>query len=263
MTAPPMKYADAPGMERSAAEIRPPAEDSATARVSLRATRRAATDAEREESFSGIVLGTSLGSEPAYCASGAERVSNRRTFRVVDLLRMTKQDGGNKPMGQNLEQFAAECRRILKDTPGPDGREKVRALVEEILKDDAFVAKHLTDDVPERKILYEDPDLGFCILAHVYNGGRESQPHDHGPSWAIYGQARGETIMNDWQMVTAAQPDTPGKVRHVRSYTLKPGMAHVYNEGDLHSPRREGPTRLIRIEGTNMDRVKRLAYERV
>jgi hypothetical protein len=40
-------------------------------------------------------------------------------------------------------------------------------------------------------------------------------------------------------------------------------MAHVYNEGDLHSPRREGPTRLIRIEGTNMDKVKRLAYERV
>src|SRR6266567_3742561 len=153
MTAPPMKYADAPGMERSAA-----------------------TDAEREESFSGIVLGTSLGSEPAHCASGAERVSNRRTFRVVDLLRMTKQDGGDKPMGQSLEQFAAECRRILKDTPGPDGREKVRALVEEVLKDDAFVAKHVGDDVPERKILYEDPDLGFCILAHVYQGAKESAP---------------------------------------------------------------------------------------
>ena len=70
-------------------------------------------------------------------------------------------------MGQSLEQFAAECRRILKDTPGPDGREKVRALVEEVLKDDAFVAKHVGDDVPERKILYEDPQLGFCILAHV------------------------------------------------------------------------------------------------
>jgi hypothetical protein len=40
-------------------------------------------------------------------------------------------------------------------------------------------------------------------------------------------------------------------------------MARVYNEGDLHSPRREGPTRLIRLEGTNMDRVKRLKYEAV
>src|SRR5437879_12786574 len=112
MTAPPMKYADAPGMERSAAEMRPPAEDSATARGSLRATRRAATDAEREESLSGIVLGTSLGSEPAHCASGAERVSNRRTFRAVDLLRMTNQDGGDKPMGQSLER--SEERRVGK-----------------------------------------------------------------------------------------------------------------------------------------------------
>lgn len=60
-----------------------------------------------------------------------------------------------------------------------------------------------------------------------------------------------------------AAPAKPGRVRHVRSYTLKPGMAHVYNEGDVHSPRRDGPTRLIRIEGTNTDKVRRLSYERV
>jgi len=54
-----------------------------------------------------------------------------------------------------------------------------------------------------------------------------------------------------------------GKVRRLRSYALGPGMAHVYNEGDVHSPRRDGPTRLIRIEGANMERVRRLSYERV
>ena len=47
----------------------------------------------------------------------------------------------------------------------------------------------------------------------------------------------------------------------VKSYALKPGMACLYNEGQLHSPRRESATRLIRIEGQNMDRVKRLRYE--
>jgi len=166
-------------------------------------------------------------------------------------------------MGYTLETFATALHDTLKEDPGPRGRERVRALVEQVLKDDAFIARHLGDDVPERKILYEDPELGFCILAHVYAGARESQPHDHGPSWAIYGQARGETLMNDWALVEPARPDAPGKVRHVRSYSLKPGMAHVYNEGDLHSPRRDGPTRLLRIEGTNMDAVKRLAYEKV
>jgi predicted metal-dependent enzyme (double-stranded beta helix superfamily) len=166
-------------------------------------------------------------------------------------------------MGHTLEQLAAKMHDILSAEPGPGGREKVRSLVEDVLKDEAFIAKYLGDDVPERKILFEDPKLGFCILAHVYKGARESNPHDHGPTWAIYGQARGETLMNDWALVEPASEGKPGKVRHVRSYPLKPGMAHVYNEGDLHSPRRDGPTRLIRIEGRNMDTVKRLAYDKV
>src|SRR5215471_13942121 len=137
-------------------------------------------------------------------------------------------------MGYNLAQFADTVHRFLKQDLG--------------------------DDVPERKILYEDPELGFCILAHSYNGAKESQPHDHGPSWAIYGQARGETMMSDWTVLEPATKDKAGKVRRAREYPLKPGMAKVYNVGDVHSPRREGATRLIRIEGTNMDKVKRWSF---
>jgi hypothetical protein len=164
-------------------------------------------------------------------------------------------------MAITLEQLAAECRRILESHPGPDGRQKVSALVQEALTDEAFVARHLGDDVPERKILYEDAALGFCILAHHYRGAKESAPHDHGPSWAIYGQARGETLMSDWTVLEPAREGKPGKVTRARSYPLRPGDAHVYNEGDVHSPRREGPTKLIRVEGTNMERVKRLSFE--
>src|SRR5690242_12961058 len=104
-------------------------------------------------------------------------------------------------MAHTLEQFAADCRRILAAEPGVAGREKVCRLVQDVLKDKAFVARHLGDDVPERKILYEDPELGFCILAHVYHGAKISTPHDHGPSWAIYGQAQGETLMSDFAPV--------------------------------------------------------------
>jgi predicted metal-dependent enzyme (double-stranded beta helix superfamily) len=163
-------------------------------------------------------------------------------------------------MSYTLESFSEACRRILAEDPGVAGREKVCGVVKDVLKDEDFVATYLRDDTPERKVLYEDPELGFCILAHVYEGAKESQPHDHGPSWAIYGQARGETQMSDWALLEAATPEKPGKVKHVRTYKLTPGMAYLYNEGDLHSPRRDGPTRLIRIEGQNMDRIRRLAY---
>jgi predicted metal-dependent enzyme (double-stranded beta helix superfamily) len=166
-------------------------------------------------------------------------------------------------MGHTLAGFAAACHRILTEEPGRAGRERVCALLKDVLADDAFVTEHLEDDGPERKILYEDPQLGFCILAHVYHGPKESQPHDHGPSWAIYGQARGETVMSDWAVVEPAAGEGPARVKRVRHYTLTPGAAHVYHEGDVHSPRREGPTRLIRIEGTNMERVQRRPYEAV
>lgn len=164
-------------------------------------------------------------------------------------------------MAHTLEQFAASCHDILKAEPGPDGRRKVSALLQEVLKDEKFVSTHIADGVPERKILYQDPELSFCILAHNYQGAKESPPHDHGPSWAIYGQARGETEMSDYELLEAAKPDKPGKVRKLRTYKLAPGVAHVYNEGDLHSPKRVASTRLIRIEGVNMETVKRLKYE--
>ena len=166
-------------------------------------------------------------------------------------------------MGHTLETFSAACRRALAENPGVEGRRQVCEMVREVLKDDGFVAAHLRDDTPERDVLYEDPELGFCILAHSYKGAKESPPHDHGPSWAIYGQARGETLMSDWDLVEPASEERPGKVRHARSYALTPGMAYLYNEGDLHSPRRDGPTQLIRIEGMNMDRVKRRKFEPV
>jgi len=166
-------------------------------------------------------------------------------------------------MSYTLEQFSTQCHEILKAEPGPAGRKKVCELLQTVLKDQTFVAKNFDDTTPERKILYEDPEMGFCILAHSYKGAKESAPHDHGPSWAIYGQARGETQMSDYELVEKATPEKPGKVRKLRTYKLTPGIAHVYNEGDLHSPKRDGPTRLIRIEGINMEKVKRLKFEAV
>jgi predicted metal-dependent enzyme (double-stranded beta helix superfamily) len=166
-------------------------------------------------------------------------------------------------MPSTLDSFAARVREILQKEDSPAGREKVAALLRDTLKDRAFVETLFDETSPERKVLHEDPQLGFCILAHRYTDARNSPPHDHGPSWAIYGQADGETVMTDWMLVDAASPGKPGKVKKLREYTLTPGLAHVYNEGDLHAPSRAGPTRLIRIEGTNMDRIARLRYEPV
>ena len=95
------------------------------------------------------------------------------------------------------------------------------------------------------------------------SGAKGSKPHDHGPSWAIYGQAAGETIMTDWDCLARPTETAPGKAKHVRDYSMLPGDAYLYDIGVLHSPRREGATRLLRIEGMNMEKVKRFPYEAV
>ena len=166
-------------------------------------------------------------------------------------------------MSLTLHSFAARVRDILQVNDTPAGRAQVAALLGEALKDRPFVEGLFDDAAPERKVVYEDPQLGFCILAHRYTDAKEGGPHDHGPSWAIYGQADGETVMTDWVPVGAASSDGRAKVKKVREYKLTPGVAHVYNEGDIHAPSRAGASRLVRIEGVNLEQVRRGQYEPV
>ena len=62
-------------------------------------------------------------------------------------------------MAFTLEQFATEAHKILAADPGPEGRKKICELVGRACTDPDFVAKYLPDDGPDRKILYEDPEL--------------------------------------------------------------------------------------------------------
>ena len=163
-------------------------------------------------------------------------------------------------MTYSLTQLSADIRETL----GPDAslaaKQRVCGLVSKALLDKAFVATHLKDRAKgahPREVLYEDPELGFCICGHVYDGPARGSPHDHGSSWAIYGQATGVTEMTDWRIVEKGSGDKPTLVEPVKTYTMNPGDAHLYDVGDVHSPNRGAPVRLIRIEGKNLDHVQR------
>jgi hypothetical protein len=164
---------------------------------------------------------------------------------------------------KTIEQLAAQCRDALKAKPGAAGRKDVCALLAETLRDAEFVAAYLTEDNPERRVLHEDAELGFCICAHHFQGTKVRQPHGHGPTWAIYGQGRAETIMSDFELVEAPSEGKRGKARRLNTYTLTPGTAHLYDIGELHGLRRERSAHLIRIEGQNLEKIKREDYEEV
>ena len=144
-------------------------------------------------------------------------------------------------MDFTLDTFASECRKILTADPSPVGRGKVRDLVQEVLKDEKFLTTYLNENTPDRQVLYEDPELGFCICAHLNRDAREANPHDHGSSWAIYGQAFGETEMSDWEIVEAAaegQPAQRARARQLIDPDVGLGAAVDFN-GDLPAIGRE------------------------
>ena len=163
-------------------------------------------------------------------------------------------------MGYTLSELAADIRRELGADSTPAAKTAVCGLVARALKDEEFVATHLKERPAgsgPREVLYEDPELGFCICGHVYPTKAIGSPHDHGSSWAIYGQAAGVTEMTEWKIVEKGEKGEPMKVEPVETYVMNRGDVRLYDVGVVHSPRRDAPVKLVRIEGRNLDYVQR------
>jgi len=166
-------------------------------------------------------------------------------------------------MPYTLQQFSADVHAELSIDSGTDGQTRLLSFVSKALLDDNFINQHLqASDCKPRKVLYEDPDLGFCICGHVYEEGMEKVwPHDHGSTWAIYGLADGDTEMTDWEIVKQGDDCNASQVKPTRKYAMKRGDCYLYKTGAVHSPIISAGTKLIRVEGQNLDHVKRSNIE--
>ena len=74
-------------------------------------------------------------------------------------------------MPYSLDELAKDIKGILKDHGIQEGSDKVCYYVQKALMDQNFIQNNLKDrdDQNPREILYEDPELGFCVCGHVYN----------------------------------------------------------------------------------------------
>lgn len=164
-------------------------------------------------------------------------------------------------MSYDLDAFAADCHATFTSDHGPGGREKVRLLLEKLLKNEDFVRKHCVETAPGLHLLYEDPELEFQVLAHVNQNPRVSPPHDHGASWAIYGQAIEHTDMTEWARTDDGGDPARAELKAVRMYRLLPGQAGIYQDGAIHSIDYPARSCFVRVTGTNLDRIARVMYD--
>ena len=165
-------------------------------------------------------------------------------------------------MAYTLDEFIADCRAILSRDGGPKGREQVRVNLERLLANPAFIEEYCGDQVPRGlKVLYEDPGLGFQVLAHINDKARVSPPHDHGASWAIYGQATKYTDMIEWEREDDGRDAKHAELKPAKKYRLMPGQAGIYQDGTIHSIDYPDYARFVRVTGTNLDRIDRIRID--
>ena len=160
-----------------------------------------------------------------------------------------------------LERFCQSCKEILHARPGPAGRAEVVAALERAVTDPDFLEACFGAGEAGRRTLYEDPELGFCVLAYDMAEPRVSPPHDHGPSWAVYAQAEAHTDMTEYARADGGTGPGPARLRELRRYRLEPGQAGLFDTGAIHRIDYPAGARFVRITGTDMESVPRLKYD--
>lgn len=165
-------------------------------------------------------------------------------------------------MTYTLGEFCDDVKQKLKTIPGPAGRKAVCEDLKRLLRDEAFLASCCGPDVkPGIETVYRDPDLGFNVLVHAYTNGKSGPPHDHGESWAVYGQAVGHTVMSTWKRLDDSSAEGRAKLEKDQTYQLDPGMAGIFEPKDIHSIVISDNCRFVRVTGTDLGTIETLVFD--
>ena len=165
-------------------------------------------------------------------------------------------------MAYSLDRFCTDCRRALKADPGEGGHEAVRHNLENLLADKDFVAAHCGPQAEAGiRTIYRDKETDFNVLVHVYEAGKTGPPHDHGTSWAVYGQVAEYTDMTAWKRLDDGSKEGEAKLERAGTVRLEPGMAGTFEVGDIHSIHFPDGARFMRVTGTDLDAIPTQRYD--
>lgn len=159
-------------------------------------------------------------------------------------------------MTYNIDQFCGECREILCANSGSEGQDLVRQRLERLLANKSFIDAECGPGVePGIRTVYRDKETKFNVLVHVYSRGKKGPPHDHGQSWAVYGQATEWTDMTLWERRDDGKKDGFADLQEKETYRLDAGMAGRFGVGKIHSISFPDGASFIRVTGTDLDTI--------
>ena len=164
-------------------------------------------------------------------------------------------------MSYDFAAFCADIPRILKPK-GTDGLGELATKLRQLLANRDFVAATFNDDMPPgKRVLFQDPETGVYVQAHIQAADKRGSPHSHGNSWAIYGNARGFTDMTEWRRINPAHEDH-AVLEVAEQYRLAPGDARPYPPGTIHSTQHPQVAWVIRVTGCDLDNIARYRFDK-
>src|SRR5258705_13841288 len=163
-------------------------------------------------------------------------------------------------MAYTLKDFCNDSSAILKGQPLDQALPQIADHLSRLLVNPDFVAETFNDDMaPGKRVLFHDPELDYYVLAHVQEGGKKGKPHSHGTSWAIYGNAKNVTEMTEWRRTNPASDDHYELVA-TSKYGLGPGQTRGYGPNVIHSTAHKDRAWVIRVTGTDLDKLPRYHF---
>src|SRR5215470_15964316 len=162
----------------------------------------------------------------------------------------TAAKGGPQSMDTtySLDQFLADTRATIKTKGVPSGLAEIRGHLEKLLHNPDLLKKHLGDPVPyrDRTTIGHDP---------------ETDVHDHGPCWVVYGNYKNPTRMRRWRRLDDGSKPGYAEVELSREFLNEPGHAAVFAVGDIHSIEFGDDTFFIRVTGGDVETKETLRFD--
>ena len=162
-------------------------------------------------------------------------------------------------MAYALHDFCSDLNVFLKEK-GADAISEITEKLKLLLANPEFVAETFDEDTPKgKRLLYHDAGSDAYVLAHVHHSGKRGKPHSHGESWAIYGNAKGYTLMTEWERANPANEDHT-VLKQSAYYRLGTGEAQAYGPGVMHSTEHPEKAWVIRLTGTKLADIPRYHF---
>jgi hypothetical protein len=161
-------------------------------------------------------------------------------------------------MAYTLEQFCDQSRSLLKSQPIDAALSQMGEQLSRLLSDPDFVAKTFSESTPPGRFEIHK-EAGLCIVGEVKAPNSVNNPHDHGSSWVIYGNAKNVAQITEWRRTNSTSQDH-AELMVTGKHTLGAGATCLSQPYAIHSTANVEKTWLVRVSAVDVETLQRYKW---